>query len=822
MNQVVLDAMAPSAAGPADASAPGVKSTADDLGAELFRATLTTTLGARPPVAVAPTQPAQTSALSADDQALQTLAAKIAKMMNAGASPADIIKSLATQLASSVAQKLGTSSADARHTLQTLFASALAPPGVTDSDGASFANRAAALAQRYARLTTAADSIASQQLGQQTRIAGNLLDAQRAKDIPAQLTTTTNPAGTAVLRPGAGIPKTGKLGSTAPASDANVPAVGDAQSSGAAGQIEVALAAASLPGLAPSAPNATPLTTSAGDLSTGVPPINVAGAGTPLKSAASAAAGNVIAKNTIARTGANAAAAIPNQSSGTTMSDDRNTSLRIAIAGNAPKLTATVTAPAGDQSTDPAVLAGNSHQRKPKAESPGASVIGLDDSTADADNIAIVAPIAAAVGTPAMPTPGPDVTGQTPSSDGSSLAANAIAILPTAITPIAGAKASGDVSPIKRAVRAESTSDKSTLAAAGPKPLGPASASDFDSTQALPTNSASTVLPADSATSATSSSGAGPTASAPDSSGGLSSGDVPPAAPGGGDGRTVNLGSTAATQTGGDTVLGRTLTRAALAADARPAPIAVDASPVPAATDTAASQPVAPDPAVAAFVKAFEVALKAGAPAEVTRLTQRDPQAPSPLSLPTHEAASSATPFAPTVAPFTIDRADAAAPPAWAPAPTPVDHSAIADQVLRGAFMRNVGQSSEIRLTLTPESLGDVSVKLVVDAGSVIAHVVADTPEVRDALITAQPQLTKSLADSGLKLTSFTVDLQGNGFAGFSGQNDQSQQNNRSFHSANSAPLGDSGGDDMGTEETMSFGPASVTKLSAGNYNYLV
>jgi flagellar hook-length control protein FliK len=55
--------------------------------------------------------------------------------------------------------------------------------------------------------------------------------------------------------------------------------------------------------------------------------------------------------------------------------------------------------------------------------------------------------------------------------------------------------------------------------------------------------------------------------------------------------------------------------------------------------------------------------------------------------------------------------------------------------------MRNVGQSSEIRLTLVPDSLGHVSVKLVVDAGSVTAHMVADTPEVRDALVAAQPQL---------------------------------------------------------------------------------
>jgi flagellar hook-length control protein FliK len=172
--------------------------------------------------------------------------------------------------------------------------------------------------------------------------------------------------------------------------------------------------------------------------------------------------------------------------------------------------------------------------------------------------------------------------------------------------------------------------------------------------------------------------------------------------------------------------------------------------------------------------------------------------------------------------PFTIDRVAPAPPSAPAAPAVPIDHSAIADQVLRGAFMRNVGQSSEIRLSLVPESLGDVSVKLVVNAGNVAAHVVADTPQVRDALIAAQPQLDKSLADAGLKLTSFTVDLSGGGFAGFAQQqNEQSRNDQRSHRASDTA---DTGGDSDETrlEAIPSFGPSIVTKPDAGDYNYLV
>jgi flagellar hook-length control protein FliK len=223
---------------------------------------------------------------------------------------------------------------------------------------------------------------------------------------------------------------------------------------------------------------------------------------------------------------------------------------------------------------------------------------------------------------------------------------------------------------------------------------------------------------------------------------------------------------------------------------------------------------------LAAFVKSFEAALKGmttlNAPA-----ARSDSQPAATSSTAQSGTVDGAAGFVATVAPFTIDRAaPVAAPPAVA-TPAPIDDSAIADQVLRGAFMRNVGESSEIRLRLVPDSLGDVNVKLVVSDGAVTAHVVAETPEVRDALVAAQPQLTKSLAEAGLKLTGFTVDVSGGGFAGFAGQrNDQSQNGGRSRRGANSVdPIETQ--DESRLEAIPSFGPSVAPRANPGDFNYL-
>nr|MDP9105469.1 flagellar hook-length control protein FliK [Candidatus Eremiobacteraeota bacterium] len=93
--------------------------------------------------------------------------------------------------------------------------------------------------------------------------------------------------------------------------------------------------------------------------------------------------------------------------------------------------------------------------------------------------------------------------------------------------------------------------------------------------------------------------------------------------------------------------------------------------------------------------------------------------------------------------------------------------------MLRGMAIRTTDGQSEVRLRLVPENLGDVSVKLIVNGGSVDASIVAHTADAQTALAGGQLQLAKTLADAGLKLQSFTVGLAGD----FSSNRDQSRPN---------------------------------------------
>ncbi|HTX58303.1 MAG TPA: flagellar hook-length control protein FliK [Verrucomicrobiae bacterium] len=103
-----------------------------------------------------------------------------------------------------------------------------------------------------------------------------------------------------------------------------------------------------------------------------------------------------------------------------------------------------------------------------------------------------------------------------------------------------------------------------------------------------------------------------------------------------------------------------------------------------------------------------------------------------------------------------------------------VDTNALVEQVVTSMAMRTgLDGTSQVRLTLQPASLGTVTLKLTVQGNSVSATAVAQNADVRTALIANHQQLARSLADAGLKLTGFTVDL----------SNGQSQQ--QSQHGTN-------------------------------------
>jgi hypothetical protein len=334
-----------------------------------------------------------------------------------------------------------------------------------------------------------------------------------------------------------------------------------------------------------------------------------------------------------------------------------------------------------------------------------------------------------------------------------------------------------------------------------------------------------------------------------------------------GDGRRVTLADDVPTRSsGGDTLLGRVLTRAALAST--PAPIDPAAPAVSGAAilttapagqsggaslssaaqdladtllgESASSQSFisgesAPAPAasapgsgVAAFLQAFASALSSPASAAAALGARgKSPSSDASLLVGGSSNTEAAATFVPSVPTFSISQANAPATAGAtqsAAAQTPADPSAVVEQVLRGAFLQTNGTSSTIRLSLLPENLGDVSVKLAVDGtGNVSAHITAQTAEAGSALVQGQSQLTRSLADAGLKLTSFTVDVSNSGLGGNpSGQQQSSQQSSAGRRvSIAGLEAGSSSGDESDLLAVPSFGPPIVASRTLGAYNYL-
>ena len=106
--------------------------------------------------------------------------------------------------------------------------------------------------------------------------------------------------------------------------------------------------------------------------------------------------------------------------------------------------------------------------------------------------------------------------------------------------------------------------------------------------------------------------------------------------------------------------------------------------------------------------------------------------------------------------------ANAAAPSAAAPTSQPLDVQALAEQMIAGMQLRTASDgSSQMQIKLVPEHLGEVAVKLTVSGTNVTANVVAQNADTRTALLANHQQLARSLADSGLKLTGFSVDVSG-------------------------------------------------------------
>ncbi len=282
-----------------------------------------------------------------------------------------------------------------------------------------------------------------------------------------------------------------------------------------------------------------------------------------------------------------------------------------------------------------------------------------------------------------------------------------------------------------------------------------------------------------------------------------------------------------AVATGGDTLLGRTLARAVLADQQRSAPVETAVAAAAAVVPAASALP--PAGVVDAFLRAFAGALAqadAGSGGSNTGSDagagdERAPAEMLSLRAPVRAEGSAlpfAVPFAQHASPL-----DPALPAGTPAAPAPVDPGAVMDQILRGMQVHTADGQSEVRLHLLPEQLGDVSIKLIVSGGVVDASITADSAAARDALVSGQSQLARTLADAGLKLQGFTVGLGG----GFTGGREGADQNPWARGGARRiGPIeahGDDEPDDVGLLAAVpSFGPPIFTAARFSGHNYLV
>jgi hypothetical protein len=298
-----------------------------------------------------------------------------------------------------------------------------------------------------------------------------------------------------------------------------------------------------------------------------------------------------------------------------------------------------------------------------------------------------------------------------------------------------------------------------------------------------------------------------------------------------GDGRTVTpTPSSPAIAAGGDTLLGRILARAAQADDTRPTQVATpiagahpDIVATAPATGRAADGGAASGALVDAFVQAFAGALARSDATKGHGDVSPVPPVTAAVPVQSSPSAQPASPFAISIARDALPAVPSAPAPTL-PQPQHVDANAVIDQILRGMAIRTTDGQSEVRLRLVPEQLGDVSVKLIVSAGSVDASITAHTADAQTALAGAQTQLAKSLADAGLKLTSFNVGLAGS----FADARDHAQPNG-SWNRPSTRRIGGLHSTDVDeSADAMllavpSFGPPIYSaNRSLGAFNYLV
>ncbi len=264
-------------------------------------------------------------------------------------------------------------------------------------------------------------------------------------------------------------------------------------------------------------------------------------------------------------------------------------------------------------------------------------------------------------------------------------------------------------------------------------------------------------------------------------------------------------------------VLGRMLARAASAGTQQTDPNAAAPAPAPLPAHSAPTGDPSTSPAdlFARLMTVIAQSSKDGA-SHGGKQSQEFAFAKNAVPAP-HQTQSSAN--GPPGAAFSasVSAANAPAAQSGSPAATPyTDPQSVIEQLVKGIVFRNFGATSEVRMRLQPEHLGDVSLKLTVTGNTISANIVAQNANVRDMLLSNQQQLARTLADAGLSLGAFSVDVSG-GNPGFSQQ--QSTQH-RSLSKAGAVHLETAPAEDD-TWADSPFGPPAGTGAKSLVLNHL-
>jgi len=97
---------------------------------------------------------------------------------------------------------------------------------------------------------------------------------------------------------------------------------------------------------------------------------------------------------------------------------------------------------------------------------------------------------------------------------------------------------------------------------------------------------------------------------------------------------------------------------------------------------------------------------------------------------------------------------------ARAAAPPPVNTSNVIEQIMNQVKVQTSGgQFTEMRLTLRPESLGDIILRVVTQNGIVMAQFEAENQRVKEALEANMNQLRNALEEAGIKFSELSVSV---------------------------------------------------------------